>query len=63
MTVAAIRLLLVDDEPSIREPLTDYLVAHGFAVDAVADAAAFACLRRGTAVHHDPMATIENRLK
>lgn len=33
------RLLLVDDEPSIREPLADYLIEQGFAVDAAASAA------------------------
>lgn len=31
------RLLLVDDEPSIREPLGEYLVAQGFAVDLAAN--------------------------
>ncbi len=36
----ATRLLLVDDEASIREPLRDYLSAQGFAVHAAADAAA-----------------------
>jgi two-component system, OmpR family, response regulator len=35
----AATLLLVDDEPSIREPLSDYLIAQGFAVDAAASAA------------------------
>jgi two-component system, OmpR family, response regulator len=42
MTDAAepVRLLLVDDEASIREPLADYLIAQGFAVTAAADAAA-----------------------
>lgn len=39
-TIIPARLLLVDDEPSIREPLTEYLVAQGFAVDAAASAAA-----------------------
>jgi two-component system, OmpR family, response regulator len=34
------RLLLIDDEPSIREPLAEYLVRQGYAVEAVADAAA-----------------------
>ncbi len=33
------RLLLVDDEPSIREPLGDYLAGQGFAVDLAASAA------------------------
>ncbi|WP_121118889.1 response regulator [Croceibacterium ferulae] len=36
---APIRLLLVDDEPSLREPLADYLVRQGFAVRAAPDAA------------------------
>ncbi len=38
MTEARTRLLLVDDEASIREPLSDYLVGQGFAVDAAASA-------------------------
>ena len=38
-TITPARLLLVDDEPSIREPLTDYLAGQGFAVDAAASAA------------------------
>ena len=33
------RILLVDDEPSIREPLSDYLAGQGFAVTAAASAA------------------------
>lgn len=33
------RLLLVDDEPSIREPLGEYLTAQGFAVTLAASAA------------------------
>ncbi|MFM6853003.1 MAG: response regulator transcription factor, partial [Sphingopyxis sp.] len=33
------RLLLVDDEQSIREPLSDYLLGQGFAVDVAASAA------------------------
>ncbi|HZG33113.1 response regulator [Sphingopyxis sp. YF1] len=33
------RILLVDDEPSIREPLSDYLTGQGFAVTAAASAA------------------------
>ena len=33
------RILLIDDEPSIREPLTEYLTAQGFAVTAAASAA------------------------
>ncbi len=35
-----VRLLLVDDEPSIREPLGEYLEAQGFAVTLAASAAA-----------------------
>ncbi len=34
-----IRLLLVDDEASLREPLADYLVRQGFVVTQAADAA------------------------
>ena len=33
------RILLIDDEPSIREPLGEYLTAQGFAVTDVASAA------------------------
>ena len=33
------RILLIDDEPSIREPLSEYLAAQGFAVTAAASAA------------------------
>src|SRR3546814_5629420 len=33
------RILLIDDEPSIREPLSEYLEAQGFAVIAAASAA------------------------
>src|SRR3546814_1466288 len=33
------RILLIDDEPSIREPLGEYLEAQGFAVSAAARAA------------------------
>ena len=33
------RILLIDDEPSIREPLTEYLVGQGLAVTAAASAA------------------------
>ena len=36
---APTRLLLVDDEPSLREPLADYLVRQGFVVRQAADAA------------------------
>lgn len=36
---AEVRLLLVDDEASLREPLADYLSRQGFAVDQAADAA------------------------
>jgi two-component system OmpR family response regulator len=41
MTEAAppIRVLLVDDEASLREPLADYLTRQGFAVSAAASAA------------------------
>ncbi len=39
MTVGQTRLLLVDDEPSIREPLADYLAGQGFTVDCAANAA------------------------
>ena len=35
----ATRLLLVDDEPSLREPLADYLIRQGFAVQQAPDAA------------------------
>jgi len=38
-TTSPIRLLLVDDEASLREPLADYLVRQGFAVREAADAA------------------------
>ncbi len=34
-----IRILLVDDEASLREPLAEYLVKQGFVVEEVADAA------------------------
>lgn len=34
-----IRLLLVDDEPSLREPLAEYLIRQGFAVREAEDAA------------------------
>jgi two-component system OmpR family response regulator len=36
---APTRLLLVDDEPSLREPLADYLVRQGFVVRQAEDAA------------------------
>ena len=36
---AATRLLLVDDEPDLREPLAEYLSRQGFAVTEVASAA------------------------
>ena len=39
MTDSAVKLLLVDDEASLREPLADYLLRQGFDVRAVADAA------------------------
>ncbi|MEP7222883.1 MAG: response regulator [Novosphingobium sp.] len=34
-----VRLLIVDDEPSLREPLSDYLVRQGFAVSQAGSAA------------------------
>ena len=34
------QLLVVDDEPELRSLLVEYFVRHGFAVEAVADAAA-----------------------
>ena len=37
--VAAIRVLLVDDEPGLREPLADYLVRQGFGVTQAGSAA------------------------
>jgi len=36
----ATQLLVVDDEPELRSLLVEYFVRHGFAVEAVADAAA-----------------------
>ncbi|WP_338241813.1 response regulator [Aurantiacibacter hainanensis] len=39
MSEAPIKLLLVDDEASLREPLADYLSRQGFAVHQVGDAA------------------------
>jgi two-component system OmpR family response regulator len=40
MTASSItRVLLVDDEPALREPLSDYLVRQGFAVEQAASAA------------------------
>ncbi len=40
MTSASItRVLVVDDEPALREPLSDYLVRQGFAVEQAASAA------------------------
>jgi two-component system, OmpR family, response regulator len=38
MTDTPTRLLLVDDEASIREPLSEYLVGQGFVVDCAASA-------------------------
>ncbi len=43
---APTRLLLVDDEASLREPLADYLVRQGFAVSQAASAAAARALLR-----------------
>lgn len=40
MAESATRLLLIDDEASIREPLSEFLVAQGFYVDALPSAAA-----------------------
>ena len=50
MTDAApIRLLIVDDEASLREPLAEYLVRQGFAVDQAGNAAeAREALREGS---------------
>lgn len=39
MTDAPVRLLLIDDEPSISEPLAEYLATHGFSVATAAHAA------------------------
>jgi two-component system phosphate regulon response regulator OmpR len=39
-TPAPPRILIVDDDPALRELLTTYLVANGFAVEAVADGVA-----------------------
>ncbi|QUL37082.1 response regulator [Erythrobacter sp. JK5] len=40
MTDAPISILLVDDEPTLREPLAEYLAGQGFAVTEAASAAA-----------------------
>ena len=40
MAESTTRLLLIDDEASIREPLSEFLVAQGFYVDALPSAAA-----------------------
>ncbi len=48
MTETAIRLLLIDDEASIREPLQDYLTTQGFHVDCAASAAAARVMLRDT---------------
>ncbi|MBC2670273.1 response regulator [Novosphingobium piscinae] len=49
MNETAVRLLLVDDEAALREPLSDYLVRQGFAVQqAVSAAEAREILRRET---------------
>ena len=42
-----IRLLLVDDEASLREPLADYLARQGFVVDQATDAARARALLAG----------------
>ena len=43
------RILLIDDEPSIREPLAEYLTAQGFmVVDAASAAEARSVLRAQT---------------
>lgn len=49
MSDTPIRLLLVDDEAALREPLADYLVRQGFAVDQAASAAEARTLLRDTA--------------
>ena len=36
------RILIVDDDPGIREVISDFLVRHGFEADAVADGPALA---------------------
>lgn len=46
---ATTRLLLVDDEAALREPLTDYLVRQGFVVEQAASAAQARSLLRGAA--------------
>ena len=46
--MSAARVLVVDDDPAVREMLREYLGAHGYAVDAVGDGAALrAALERG----------------
>ena len=55
MTDHPVRLLLVDDEASIREPLGEYLIGQGFAVDLAANAVeARANIRT---VHYDMVIT------
>ncbi|MDE2620910.1 MAG: response regulator, partial [Sphingomonadales bacterium] len=49
MSDTPIRLLLVDDEAALREPLADYLARQGFAVDQAASAAEARILLRDTA--------------
>src|SRR3546814_1336147 len=46
------RILLIDDEPSIREPLGEYLEAQGFAVSAAASDAEARSLLRATGVEN-----------
>ena len=44
------RILLIDDEPSIREPLSEYLEAQGFAVTDAASAAEARSILRAQSV-------------
>jgi DNA-binding response OmpR family regulator len=45
------RILVVDDEPDLREMLSEYLTGHGFAVTAVADGAAARAVVASERVH------------